>query len=117
LAYHPVVYVDPEDARAYVQWAYKRLPTEEEWQYAAQGTHGRKYPWGEQFDAGRCNGGEHGGTTPVRAFPTGRSPIGCYDMCGNVFQWTESKRTDGRTRFCILRGDRGSRRLGRFIWP
>ncbi len=104
LADHPVVYVDLDDARAYTKWAGKRLPTEEEWQYAAQGADGRRYPWGERFDAARCNGGEGGGTTPVKAFPTGRSPFGCYDMCGNVWQWTESERSDGRTRFCILRG-------------
>ncbi|MBM3333165.1 SUMF1/EgtB/PvdO family nonheme iron enzyme [Candidatus Sumerlaeota bacterium] len=46
----------------------------------------------------------NGVTTPVRAFPDGRSPFGCYDMCGNTWEWTESERHDGRTRFCILRG-------------
>ena len=101
---HPVVYVDLEDARAYAAWAGKRLPTEDEWQYAAQGPKALKYPWGNQMEASRVNGGETGGTTPVKAFPTGRSPFGCYDMCGNVWQWTESERSDGRTRFCILRG-------------
>jgi formylglycine-generating enzyme required for sulfatase activity len=101
---HPVVFVDLDDARAYAAWAGKRLPTEEEWQYAAQGADGRKFPWGEKFEPDRCNGGQTKDTTPVKAFPSGRSPLGCYDMCGNVWQWTESERSDGRTRFCILRG-------------
>jgi formylglycine-generating enzyme required for sulfatase activity len=101
---HPVVYVDLDDARTYARWAGKRLPAEEEWQYAAQGTDGRTWPWGDHLEPGRCNGGEAGGTTPVKAFPGGRSPFGCYDMCGNVWHWTESRRSDGRTRFCIIRG-------------
>ncbi len=101
---HPVVYVDLDDARAYAKWAGKRLPTEEEWQYAAQGSDKRTYPWGNRFQESFCNTGKAGGTTSVTAFPKGRSPFGCYDMCGNVWQWTESERSDGRTRFCIIRG-------------
>jgi formylglycine-generating enzyme required for sulfatase activity len=98
-----VVNVDLDDARAYARWAGKRLPTEEEWQYAAQGPDGRIYPWGNEMQPGRCNGGQTGSTTPVKAYPDGCSPFGCYDLCGNVWHWTESERTDGRTRFCIIR--------------
>ena len=99
-----MTYVDLNDARAYARWAGKRLPTEEEWQYAAQGPDGRKYPWGNEMLPNRCNTGEPAGTTAVRAFPEGRSPFGLYDLCGNVWEWTESERSDGQTRFCILRG-------------
>jgi formylglycine-generating enzyme required for sulfatase activity len=102
--HHPVVYVDLEDARAFAKWAGKRLPTEAEWQYAAQGPDAFLYPWGTEMVTGRCNAGETGTTTSVTAFPEGRSPFGCYDMCGNVWEWTESERADGRTRFCMIRG-------------
>ena len=101
---HPVVYVDLDDARAYAKWARKRLPSEGQWQYAAQGSDNRTYPWGNSFREGLCNSGGTGGTTGVTAFPNGRSPFGCYDMCGNVWEWTESERSDSRTRFCIIRG-------------
>ncbi|MCC6344880.1 MAG: SUMF1/EgtB/PvdO family nonheme iron enzyme [Bryobacterales bacterium] len=101
---HPVVWVDLDDARAYAAWAGKRLPTEEEWQYAAQGPDGLRYPWGNEIRPGVMNSGETGGLTPVKAFPAGRSPFGCYDMCGNAWEWTESERSDGRTRFAMIRG-------------
>jgi len=101
---HPVVYVDLQDARAYARWAGKRLPTEQEWQHAAQGPGGFAYPWGNDWKDGCSNDGRAGTTTSVTAFPEGRSPFGCYDMCGNVWEWTESERSDGRTRFCILKG-------------
>ena len=109
---HPVVHVDLDDARAYARWAGKRLPTEEEWQYAAQGSDQRRYPWGNDWKADCCNDGQSGGTTPVMAFPAGQSPFGVYDLCGNVWEWTESERRDGRTRSAILRGGSFYRRGG-----
>jgi gamma-glutamyl hercynylcysteine S-oxide synthase len=99
---HPVVWVDLDDARAFSQWAGKRLPTEAEWQYAAQGTDGRKWPWGEEFDPEKCNSGTDD-TTPVGHYPQGVSPFGCLDMAGNVWEWTESERDDGHTRYAILK--------------
>jgi formylglycine-generating enzyme required for sulfatase activity len=98
------VYVDLNDARAYARWAGKRLATEEEWQYAAEGPERRRYPWGDSLVPGAYNDGSSGGTTGVYAHPGGRSAWGCYDLCGNVWQWTESERSDGRTRFCLVRG-------------
>jgi iron(II)-dependent oxidoreductase len=100
---HPVVYVSLDDARAYARWAGKRLPTEVEWQYAAQGTDGRKYPWGNEFDSTKCNN-SLGRTTPVDAFPRGASPFGVMDLIGNVWQLTNDVYDDGSYYFGIIRG-------------
>lgn len=101
---HPVVYIDLNDARAYAAWAGKRLPTEHEWQFAGQGFEKNKFPWGERMETGFCNAGESGGTKPVKFYPKGKSFFGCYDLCGNTWELTESEHTDGRSRFCILKG-------------
>lgn len=103
IAEFPVVYVDLEDARAYARWAGKRLPTEAEWQRAAQGDDGRRWPWGNVFDPDKCPPADNK-PMPARSLPESRSPYGCYLMAGNVWEWTESERDDGRTRFCIIRG-------------
>ncbi|MHC4682655.1 MAG: family 16 glycoside hydrolase, partial [Planctomycetota bacterium] len=79
--------------------------TEEEWQHAAQGPKRLKYPWGRKMKSNVCNNGKSKGTMSVYAFPEGRSPFGCYDMCGNTWEWTESERSnEGRSRFCYIRG-------------
>jgi formylglycine-generating enzyme required for sulfatase activity len=101
---HPVVYVSYEDAKAYAEWAGRRLPTEEEWQYAAGGGSDRSWPWGVgEPDAELCNlfGG---GTQPVHSHPRGASPFGAEDMVGNVWQWTASLMHNGRHVVAFLRG-------------
>jgi formylglycine-generating enzyme required for sulfatase activity len=100
---HPVVYVSIDDARAYAKWAGKRLPTEIEWQYAAQGADGRIYPWGNDFDSTRCNAST-GATTAVDSFPSGKSPFGVQDLVGNVWQLTNDVYDNGTFTFGMLRG-------------
>jgi formylglycine-generating enzyme required for sulfatase activity len=103
----PVTWVSIEDARAYAAWAGKRLPHEWEWQYAAQGTDGRLYPWGNDWDASAVPVPDKSrtmrGPDPVDAHPKGASPFGVMDLVGNVWQWTEEF-TDEHTRGGILRG-------------
>jgi formylglycine-generating enzyme required for sulfatase activity len=103
----PVTWVALEDARAYAEWAGKRLPHEWEWQYAAQGNDGRLYPWGNDWraDAVPPVNRERKLAPPadVDAHPQGASPFGVEDLIGNVWQWTDEY-ADEHTRAGILRG-------------
>jgi len=102
---HPVVGVSIDDARAFARWRGMAIPTEEEWEKAARGTDGRPYPWGELFSSERANvrGAGIRDTTPVGRFPSGKSPYGCVDMVGNVWEWTESAH-DASGKFLTLKG-------------
>ena len=100
---HPVVYVCLEDARAYAAWAGKRLPAEIEWQYAAQGPDGTKWPWGNEFDSTLCNNAS-GHTMPVDAHPKGQNKFGIQDLTGNVWQMTNDVYDNGTCCYAILKG-------------
>lgn len=106
---HPVVYVSSREAEQFCKWLSSqerrnyRLPTEAEWEYAARGTDGRSYPWGEKFNRGDlANFADantsfawrevsiddgYAETSPVGNYPRGASPFGLEDMAGNVHEW------------------------------
>ncbi len=96
---HPIVDITWYDAIAYCEWLSKMtgkhitLPSEAEWEKAARGDKDKRaYPWGDEFDASKCNTSELGlrNTTPVGIFLEGASPYGVLDMSGNVWEWTRS---------------------------
>lgn len=103
----PVTWISIEDARAYCYWAGKRLPHEWEWQYAAQGHDGRKYPWGNTFDSSRVPipvlSRNLSSPADVTQFTNGASPFGVLHMVGNVWQWTDEY-IDDHTRAAVVRG-------------
>jgi toxoflavin biosynthesis protein ToxD len=102
--HHPVVLVSHADARAYGRWLSNktgqlwRLPGEAEWEKAARGTDGRRFPWGDDFDPGRLNSHDQGpfDTVPVGSFENGASPYGMLDASGQVFEWTDEAAGNGR---------------------
>lgn len=118
---HPVTCVSHEDATAYAAWADKRLPTEDEWEYAARGGLERMdYSWGQEFQPGgremaniwygrfpleQRKGGH--GTTKVGSYPA--NGYGLYDMIGNVWEWTSSwyRESDGASSCCGNVGQNG----------
>lgn len=97
---HPVVNVSWYDAMAYCEWLTDvtgkpiTLPSEAEWEKAARGNKDkREFPWGDRFEAARCNSYALGlnSTTPVGIFPEGASPYGVLDLSGNVWEWTRTQ--------------------------
>jgi len=101
---HPVVLVSYADALAYAEWLSGltgqtwRLPTEAEWEKAARGTDGRRFPWGNFWNPTVLNSADQGpfDTLPVGSFPKGASPFGLLDAAGQVFEWTGSSAGPGR---------------------
>ncbi len=99
----PVVFVNYEDAVAYASWAGKRLPTEKEWQYAAQAGSNSLWPWGSDFDSTATNSGT-GLPYAVGSFPRAANALGLEDLVGNVWQMTNDVYESGSYTYQILKG-------------
>ncbi len=99
----PVVFVSLEDAQAYADWAGKRLPTELEWQYAAQYPDGRAWPWGDAYDSTRCNPG-NGIPMANGLYPRGASALGIEDLTGHIWQLTADIYRNASYAYVLLKG-------------
>lgn len=112
-----MTYVSLAEARRYCAWANggSRLPHSWEWQYAAQGSDERLYPWGNDFDQDKLpvlkSGNDFQGSEPIGRYPAGESPFGVADLVGNVWQYTDEFQ-DSHTRSVILRGGSNYRPSG-----
>lgn len=97
---HPAVHISVDDAQAYCAWRGARLPTRWEWEKAARGTSGYRFPWGHKWDSSRLNFADTvpAMTRPVGSYPSGESPFGLMDMLGNVTEWVlDRESTDNAT--------------------
>ena len=111
-ATHPVVLVSHADARAYAVWLSRqtgrtwRLPSELEWEKAARGDRGARFPWGDDWRPDHLNSHDQGpfDTLPVGRFPAGASPLGLLDPAGQVFEWTVTPAGGQGGRFIVKGG-------------
>lgn len=92
---HPVNCVDRDQASQYCRFVEKRLPTEEQWEYAARGSDARDYPWGSDYPEGPicAHRAMSAGTCVVGSHPADTSAFGILDMGGNVEEWTATSYT------------------------